>query len=329
MTGRDVIVSGESLELAGKFLEAAAVYESALADVDAAVVADARFHVGRLHWKQSKFDEAMREYDVARGLAVKHDLRELRARIENGQGVIHQVRGELSQAKACYGVALELATDGVQRGRVSLNLGTIANIEGDFESARSHYARARSIFQQAGFPEGEAMALHNLGMLNADEGRWDDADDSYRRCLELLERIGDRQMVALVLVNQSELRCVREQFEEAVGNCDRALSIFGEIGDEAGRGEALRWKGRALRSLGRREDAERILQETVRIAKRTGVLLLEAEASLDLGLSCTDRGDGPQAKRWLKRALELFEALGAQRDAEAVRVALSAWATQP
>lgn len=328
MEVRDVIRDGEAAEGTSDFTAASAAYSLALGDAAPDVVADAHFHLGRLHWRQSRFDEAITQFEAARKLAVQHGMTELRARIENGLGVIHHARGEYAQARACYGVALDLTTDPAQRGRVLLNLGAIANIEGDYDMARTHYTRSRSMAQQAGYARGEALALHNLGMLNADLQRWDDAEEAYGRSLELLEQIGDRQMIAAVLVNRSELSCGRENYDEAVASCDLALSIYGEVGDEAGRGEALRWKGRALGSLGRRDEAERILQDAVRIAKRMQVPLLEAETSLDLGLSCADRGDGTQARRWLNRALELFESLGAQRDAEAVRVALSAWASR-
>lgn len=328
MQASDSIRAGEAAEDAGAFLEAAAAYSAAFRDSVPEVLGDARFHMGRLYWRQSRFDEAVQEFEAAREISLKQKLPELRARVENGLGAVHYARGEYAQARACYSVALEASKDPEQCSRVLLNLGAIANIQGEYDEARNCYSRSRNMAHAAGYDRGEAMALHNVGMLNADLQRWDDADDAYHRCLDLLERIGDRQMIAAVLVNRSELSCARERFDEAIANCDLALSMFSELGDEAGRGEALRWKGRALERLGRREEAERGLQESVRIAKRTGVRLLEAEASLDIGLSCADRGDGPQAKRWLSRALELFESLGAQRDAEAVRVALSAWASR-
>lgn len=319
--GRDAIKSGEASELAGEYLEASAAYTSALRDADPLVTADAHFHLGRLSWRQSRYDDSVREYEAARALAIRHGARELRARIENGLGAVHHARGAYAQARASYDLALELTSDDTQRARVLLNLGAIANIEGDLATARGFYTRSRAFFQRAAFPPGEAAALHNLGMLNADEGRWDDADDAYRQCLALLESVGDRQTIGAVLVNRSELHCARERHDEAIASCDLALSIFAELGDEASRGEPLRWKGRALRLLGRHEEAERALNESIRLAKRTQVRLLEAEASLDLGLSLLEHDEG-HARRWLERALDLFNSLGAHRDVEGVQALL-------
>jgi tetratricopeptide (TPR) repeat protein len=323
MAGRDAIGSGEALELRGEFAEASAAYASALDDADRAVVADAHFHLGRIHWRRSRYDDAVREYDTARSIAVELGLAELRARIENGLGVVHHARGEYSDARTCYNTALGLTSDDVQRGRVLLSLGVVANVEGDFDTARSYYTQTLDLARRTGYARGEALAEHNLGMLAADLEQWDAADAAYRRCLELCEGIGDRQMIANVLVNRSEVHCGRRRFDDAVADCEEALGVFVNLGDEAGRGDALRWKGHALHDIGRTDESESVLGQAIEVAKSAGVPLLEAEASFDLGLRCADRGDMAQARKWLNNALTTFNTLCANRDADAVRVALS------
>jgi tetratricopeptide (TPR) repeat protein len=322
MNGGDAIRSGEALETAGDFLDAAAAYQSAAASSDPLIVADAKFHLGRIAWRQGRFDEAVGAYEEARAITLAHDANELRARIENGLGAIHYARGEFAQARACYAVALELATDETQRGRVLLNLGAIANIEGDYEEARKAYQRSRLISQRAGYRRGEAMALHNLGMLAADEERWDDADEAYRRCLELLEVENDRSMIAKVLNNRVDVSTARGRYDEAVALADRALAMYVEIGEEIGRGETLRSKGNALFAANRAAEAERALHDAVRIGHRTQVKLLEAEASRDLAHIFVARGDTAGARKSLERALVLFEELGAQRELLDVRAEL-------
>lgn len=323
MVASDAIAKGEASELAGEYLDASAAYESALGDDDPLVVADAHFHIGRVRWRQSRYDDAVAHYEKARATAVELGADELRARIENGLGVVHHARGELAQARAAYSVALELTADATQRGRVLLNLGAIANIQGDYAEARTLYARSRALFQQTDYGRGEAMALHNLGMLSADLSLWDEADEAYQRCLDLLEIIGDKQFIATVLLNRTELSCARQRYEEGVANADLALSIYSELGDEAGRGDAFRWKGRALRLLNRHGDARRALEQAIRVAKRTQIPLLEAEATYDLGLSFASGEENAAARKTFERARVLFEELGAERDVEHVRDALS------
>lgn len=314
MSGRDAITVGEAAELSGSFLDASAAYQAALADADESVVADAQFHLGRVCWRQGRYDEAVAYYEAARLIAMRLGDDELRARVENGIGVVHHARGALAQARASYAVALDFTHDDTQRGRILLNLGAVANIEGDLGSARMYYGKSRTVFQRTGFTRGEVSALHNLGMLEADEQRWVEADEAYRLCLELLESLGDRQGIATVLLNHSEIRCAQGDFADAIANCDLALSIYAEFGDDIGRGEALRWKGHALRQLGRFADADRALIDATRIAKRAQVTLLEAEASWELGISRHAQADIPGARAALERSHELFAALGARRE---------------
>lgn len=319
MDGRETILEAERAETAGDFVAATAAYQTALDDPDPGVVGSAQFALGRVAWRQGQLDLAKERFEAARATALRIGDEEARARAENGLGLVHYGRGEYVQARAALTVARDLSKDPVLRAKALLNLGIIANIEGDYTAAQAHYTRSRAAFQQAEDDAGESLALHNLGMLNADLHNWDDAEDAFRECLELCERRGDRPLTASVLVNRSEVKCARGRFDEAVSDCDLAISIAEEIGAEVQRGEALRWKGHALSEAGRHADADRVLREALRIARRTHVKLLEAEAARDLGLLSSAKRDVPGARKWLSLALDLFEAMGAQRDAIEVR----------
>ena len=322
MDGRSELLAGARAETAGDFIGAAAAYRAALDSPDESVIADAQFHLGRVAWRQGRLDVAKAHFEEARELAQRLGDDEARARAENGLGLVFYGRGEYVQARAALSVARDLSQDPIMRAKALLNLGIIANIEANFDAALTNYTRARAAFQQAGDHAGESLALHNLGMLHADLRQWDNADAAFRECLELCEARGDRPLIASVLVNRSEVSCARGRFDEAIAACDHAISITAEIGAEVQRGEALCWKGHALARAGRIDAAELASREAMRIARRTHVRLLEAEASRDLGAIASARGDSVGAHKWLTRALELFEELGAQRDVADVRATL-------
>lgn len=317
------IAAGEKAEIAGDFVGAVAAYQAALEDQDETTVGDAHFHLGRVAWRQGQFEAAKDRFETARGIAQKTGDVEARARSENGLGLVHYSRGEYVQARAALTIARDLSHDPVMRAKSLLNLGIIANIEGDYEGAQRDYIRARASFQQAEDKAGEILALNNLGMLHADLQNWDDADHAFEQCLTLSESLGDRLRIASALVNRSEVSCARGRYEDAIADCDRAVVIAKEVGAEAQRGDALRWKGHALWRAERHAAAEESLREAVRIAHRTHVKLLEAEASRDLGLQAVALGKAPQARKWLTRALHLFDALGAQPEMSAIREELN------
>jgi tetratricopeptide (TPR) repeat protein len=315
----EALAQGEKAERRGDLVAAANAYSEATASSDVRVVAAATFRLGRVAWRQGRFDDALALYERARGIAAQVGDDDLLANAENGIGALHCERGAYVQARASYHVALERTSDAALRGRILLNLGVLANIEGDLNDARGRYQKAAVEFERASDNEGLALAHHNLGMLHADCRDWVAAAESYERSLAISEKLGMRQMVANVLLNRAELLCARNLPDEARASCDRALALFGELGDQVGRAETHRWQGRALAQLGDDAGARHRLEEAVRLARQLGIPLLEAEASRDLGALHLASGDRAGARAWLERALEKFTGLGAKREAGEVR----------
>jgi tetratricopeptide (TPR) repeat protein len=313
------LTRGEEAERRGDLVAAANAYAAAARSADQRVVGSATFRLGRVSWRQGRFDDALRLYERARALGGELGDDELVANVENGIGALHCERGAYVQARASYLVAIERTGQPALRGRILLNLGVLANILGDFDEARARYAKSIAEFEQVDDAEGLALVYHNLGMVHADRADWVAATESYEKALAISERLGIRQMVANVLLNRAEVLCARKRSADAVASSERALALYQELGDQGGRAEAHRWKGRALAQLGDATAARQFLQEAVRLATQLGTPLLEAEASRDLGELCLADKDPDGARTWLKRALEGFETLGARLETTAVR----------
>lgn len=318
MTADELFRDGMALEDAGDFIGAETLFRSLLGHTDPAVAGTARFHLGRVTWKQGRLDEALALCDEARTTAVRIGDNMLRAQVENAVGVLHVARGEYEQAQAAYAVALDLTPDMRTRAKIALNLGVIENIRGNYEHAARRYTQSEQLFRAAGDQRGAALVLHNRGMLHADRAEWDEADEAFERALALFESQANRQMIANVLLNRSEVSFGRRRTDEAIARCDMALHIYGEIGDEIGRGESLRWKGHGMRLLGRYSEADVCLTEAVRIADRGRAKLLAAESLRELGLTERAAGKPADAKRTLARALAIFQELGAQPEIQEV-----------
>jgi tetratricopeptide (TPR) repeat protein len=312
------LLAGERAESAGDYASAAAAYREVAADPEELTAAEARFRLGRVSWRQSRFEAALREFETAGALAARVQATELCARIANGIGAVHYARGNYLEARHAYSEARALTHDGAMLGKIILNLGVIANIEGDLEAARAHYEEAYRLFDSHGDRPSAALALHNRGMVEADQEQWENADRSFAGALDLATRDGDADLIARTLVNRSEVLAARGQMHEVIAHCDRALELFALQGDELGRGEALCWRARGGRLLGDLAMAERNATEAVQIASRCGARLLEAEANRELGEVKRARGSEDAARVLLQRALELFRELGSVRDVEAV-----------
>ncbi|HET7585149.1 MAG TPA: tetratricopeptide repeat protein [Gemmatimonadaceae bacterium] len=318
-----LLAQGGEAEMRGDLVDALAAYSAAVSDPDPHVVAEATFRLGRVAWRQARYDDALHYYGRAAALAAQIGDADVRASATNGIGAIHCERGDYAAARATYQGALELATSDTLRAKVLLNLGVIANIQGDWSEALELYDRAAAMLEQGEGEAGLALALHNKAMLLADRRDWDAAEETFARCLAACERTGDRQTMANVLLNRAELLCGRGHPAAALESCEQAMSHFLELGDAVGRAEALRWMARALADTGDRAAAVQRLREGVRSAARLQRPLLEAECSRDLGAIALDESDLTEARRWLTRALDRFVSLGAARDAAEVREMLA------
>jgi tetratricopeptide (TPR) repeat protein len=314
MTGLQELLAGERAELAGDYAAAAAAYRTVSSSADPLTASEAWFRLGRVNWRQSRFDAALEAFDTARALAGRAVAPELESRVANGIGAVHYARGDYAGARRAYADAQALTVNGAMLGKIILNLGVIANIEGDLDVAREHYERAYRLFREHDDRASAMLALHNRGMVEADLQLWNEADRSFLAAFALATEDENVEMIARTLVNRSEVLCARGAVREAVEHCDRALAAYATLGDEVGRGEALRWRARALRELGEDTAAERSAVEALQIAVSSGARLLEAEAAREVGYVKRAQGDAEGAIRMLARALTTFRELGSRRE---------------
>lgn len=312
------LVEGLAAETRGDFALALALFQDAANDPSPAVSAEGRLGCGRVEWKQGHYPQAMAALDRARAQALPLNNDELRARIENGVGAVYYSQGAYVQARASYLLARQLSSAQSFQAKIDLNLGVLANIEGDLAAARTYYERSRATFRALRDADNEAMALHNLGMLSSDEGDWEAADESFRGSLALFERSGNRQMIGSVKRNLAEVQYAQEIYEEALASAELAMQIAAEMGDEAGRAEALRWRGRAQHALGQFRRAARDLTDAAAIAERLNMRLLLAEVTWDNARLLRATGESSTAREEFQQALSLFTSLGAQREVEQV-----------
>jgi tetratricopeptide (TPR) repeat protein len=320
--GAEGLATGERAEAAGDFVAAAIAYRSVASHADDRLAGEARFRLGRVLWKQGRFSVALEAFEEARVFAQRADAAELAARVDNGIGAVHYALGDYAAARRAYALAQSRTTDPTMHGKIALNLGVIENILGNLADAKEHYERAHALFTQAGDVASTMLALHNRGMVEADLRLWELADASFLSALELARSTNNPEMIAKTLVNRSEVLVERGALDEAIQHCDQALAIYQNVSDEVGRAEALRWRGRALARAGRHEVAELDASEALRVAIRCGVRLLEAECARDVGVLRNLRGDRPGANKHLRRALQLFIKLGANREIEETRAML-------
>jgi putative nucleotidyltransferase with HDIG domain len=315
----DLLIEARALERAVCMAGAAASYEAAIAAAAAtgerAVLSEAlrRFAIIRHRRGESvaAVELCRRSHAVAR--AAGADL--LAAEALNTLGGIGLETDGVADARQHFIRALELGGESRElRARVEQNLGIVANIQGDFDAALTHYGRSLRAYRAASDEHGCAIAYHNLGMTSIDRRRFDEAERYFRQSREIAQRVGDAYLEGLCLVNHAKAHVACERYEDARGNAEAALAVFDRVGAENAKADAYRVLGMVYRETGRLELAESRLRSAVELAVTAGSALNEAEASRELALLYQATGRNQEALKLLNAAHRLFRRLDARVD---------------
>jgi tetratricopeptide (TPR) repeat protein len=212
--------------------------------------------------------------------------RQAQAWMLNDLGMAYGVQRK-PEAVGCFEQALELSTDGDERG---------------------------------------ARAAANVAQAYVDLGRFDEAWSAAQRSLVIQRRQGNRYLEGVTLGVLGRASRELGQFTDAVGHLELALAIFAELGQQYGEAESLTDLADALLCLDQVDSAIARLHESLPIRRQIGDMHGEAATLRLLGLALDRAGDQGQARGQLTEALRLFEELGDQAQAGDVRAALAALA---
>ena len=108
-----------------------------------------------------------------------------------------------------------VAVDDRQRGIAMQNIGTIHAQRNERDRARAAYEASRFLFQQAGYPRGEAISANNLGRLSLECGEHAAAEALLQRALVGARAVEDAELAALALLNLAQLRVAQGALHSA------------------------------------------------------------------------------------------------------------------
>jgi len=309
----------EALERSGATVDASHRYlgaiDAARTESDQVVLVRALRRLAVLRHHQGKTGEADALFRQSYSLARRSGDDIGAAEALNVKAGFDFEAGRIDQARRTYDRALRLGGQHKPlRARIEQNLGILANIQGDLDSAAQHYHRSLEAYQNIGDDAGCGLAFHNLGMLSADCSHWDEADWYYRRSREIAVHLSDNHLAALCSLNHSEVYLARQQFDRAMENADAALAAFERIGSKLDKADAYRVIGMVYREMGRLPLAESRLKAAQDLAAGCGSMLSQAEATRELALVYQAMGRNQEALSRLTAAYRLFSGLDARLD---------------
>jgi tetratricopeptide (TPR) repeat protein/DNA-binding MarR family transcriptional regulator len=232
------------------------------------------------------------------------------------RGDILSMRGEWTRAQASFDEAATLAEDlGDRRGhaRAVFELGVLEYRRGDFDAARSRYDAALAIVGDAD-EAITARILNALGILEWQIGHLDAAADLYERSKLAYETAGDAAGVAGAINNLGILRWQQGDVDGALAQYAESLRLSEEIGDD--RTVAILYNniGEAYRRKGDPANAAKFYDRSLALSEKLGFLWHTGEVHRNFGRLLPDA----RGTDHLRRALAIFESLGARRDRDEV-----------
>jgi DNA-binding SARP family transcriptional activator/Tfp pilus assembly protein PilF len=185
--------------------------------------------------------------------------------------------------------------------------------------AAGYFEQALEIRSRIGDQPGEAQTSVNLADTYRLQERYDEALDLLKRVLEIRREAANPYSEGVVLNNLGETYLALGRIAEAVNSLEHAREIFRDIDEIRGEGYALNNLGEAFLAQGRIADATQMLERARDLRHSSGDRLDEAQTLRGLVRAhlAADRPD--QAGEYLRQAVGIFEDLGDETQAMAVR----------
>jgi DNA-binding NtrC family response regulator/tetratricopeptide (TPR) repeat protein len=196
--------------------------EQVVAEADAAGVTDSRFGaaaiLSELLRRAGDYDGGTRYAEMILNAGVASGDRRNHAIGLNLVGLIHQERGDLRRALACFEESLRLSREaGFGLGeRTALNqVAGVHLAQGDSEKALEHFRQALVASVKAGDTYGCAVHEHNIGVALGALGRWAEAIERQHRTVALCEAHGFHQLLLATQMSLGEIALKRTDYEDA------------------------------------------------------------------------------------------------------------------
>jgi len=242
----------------------------------------------------------------------------VRARILNGAGVLAWNHGDMQRAVHLSSRALAIFEEiGDLRGisDSTQSLGIVAEIQGKYAEATSHYQAALRVREEMGDDAAVATILHNLGNMAREQGEPVRAADLYERSLAMQRSRGNTRGIALALASLAVVALDQSEYELAANLSEQSLELYQQIGAKSLRVTATNNLGYALQFLGDLERAVAVQSACLRLAvevsdKRGIAYGLEGIASA-FGAYTTNPRSAEQAARAFGAADGLRDAIQA------------------
>jgi len=268
--------------------------------------------------------------------ALEHDLRaaalfqevegydDRKAMLHNNIAVKHLSLGDAQSAlrHARRGMALAQRSGAITaEGWLCTTLGEIYTYLGQWEEAKAELTKGLELARKVNNRQLEAVFHGDLGLVARAEGDEEGAVAQLERALAMATEAAPH-IAALWSVHLAEVYVDRRDLKRAQDLVEEGLAMAQKHGQRPVIGFAYRALGRLEWAKGKRERAAEAFQESLAVFREPENRLEAARTLCEYGRMLMAAGDAKRGHNLLQEALQVFTALGAEADADRVRLSL-------
>jgi class 3 adenylate cyclase/tetratricopeptide (TPR) repeat protein len=214
------------------------------------------------------------------------------------------------EAQHYFESAIEIATDVLDRARLSERAGQMARAGARATEARSHFEHAIEAFESEGKARDAARVSAALGQVLWREGHIDQAIDRMERSLNVLGREQPDEDLAIVLEMLARLHYFNGDLARASERAEQALDVAEALWLPEVLVNAFNTKSFVVATWGRPEEEMALLMHAVRIAEENDIGAAALRTYNNLAGLFIERDRRDEAFEVIRRAAALAHKLG-------------------
>lgn len=226
-------------------------------------------------------------------------------------GRLHRLRGEWAAAREWLATSAALCQQrNDPRGRaLALNqLAYVARLQSDYDEAKEYVQEALALLSSD--DTERATSYWVLGSVAQHQMKWAEAEEHQRAALQIWQDVGDQQRVAWILQNLGEAFRGAGRYDEAADHMRQAIALLGELHDPVNQAIARMSLGVVHLYQDKAEPALALFTLAEPVFRQVGDHLHLAMVYTNIAIAERELGQWQAAEQAGKKAIQLWEMLG-------------------
>ncbi len=257
--------------------------------------------IGKMELALKNYNDSLNK---ARAISDKRDVGMVLVNLGN----MYHTRGQNDLALKAYKESLQIQHDTGDPKLEALclnNIGVAYSERGEYQDALTYFQQALQLREKLNIPGDLAETAHNLAENYSKLGQYDQAINNYLRALELSRAAGDKLGGATESYSMGTVFKYQGRYGAALSaNEDAMKAVREQAQHDYSSFEILNSYGNALSLVGRNEEAQKTLDEALKIAREAKSASMISEANNNLGELAFYRGDYREGQTLFQQSLQ-------------------------